>query len=139
MKPYYCSLENLPGLSQPEQAKLKAYGINNTQELLEKTKTIEAKQKLAVALNINLQYIHKWVALADLARLPSVNYKYCGLLLHSGIISVVQLKENSPNRIHRLMLRLEVSTLQKRNLCPNIEVVQAWIKEANLLDQLLGK
>ncbi len=90
MKSYYYPLEKLPGISQETVALFKAYGITNTQQLLKQTQTLEAQQLLANNLKIKLQYVRKWSALADLARIKSVGCTYCGLILHSGIVSVLQ-------------------------------------------------
>ena len=125
-------IEKLPGLNSEELAKLQSCGINTTLELLKLGTTPEAKLLLANKLQINIQYIHKWVALADLARLPSVGVEYCGLLLHSGIISVAQLAEIPTHRLHQQIMRLQVATLQRRDLCPAVELVQKWSQEAKL-------
>jgi hypothetical protein len=77
--------------------------------------------------------INKWVALADLARIPSVGYQYSGVLLHSGVASVSQLIEMPVSRLHRQILRLQVATLQKNNLCPQVKIVQQWIIEGRSL------
>jgi hypothetical protein len=135
MTPSYWTIEQLPGLSNQEEIQLKSHGIVTTKHLLEKGKNSLAKQSLANQLKINVKYVNKWVALADLARLPSVGCQYCGLLLHAGIISVSQLNETPVDKLHRQILRLQVATFHRQDLCPPIELVQQWIKEA----QSLGK
>ena len=84
-------IEQLPGLSQSEQAKLQHCGIITTKQLIQQGKTAETRVNLANKLQVNLQYVNKWIALADLARIPGIGLQYCGLLLHSGIASVAQL------------------------------------------------
>ncbi|MDJ0508821.1 MAG: DUF4332 domain-containing protein [Crocosphaera sp.] len=126
----YWPIEKLPGLSKANQEQLKSLGINNTQDLLNLTKTKENKQSLANQLKCQLQLISKWVALADLARVPSVGCDYCGLILHSGIISVNQLAKTPVSSLHRQILKLQVATLQRKDLCPSPDLVQTWINEA---------
>ncbi|NEO63853.1 MAG: DUF4332 domain-containing protein, partial [Moorea sp. SIO4G2] len=46
------------------------------------------------------QYVNKWVALADLARIPSIGCQYCGLVLHAGICSLTQLAQTPPGLFH---------------------------------------
>ncbi len=133
MKPSYWTVDKLPGLSEQEQTQLKSCGINTTRDLLEKTRTSQSKQSLANHLELNIQYVNKWVALADLARIPSVGCDYCGLLLHAGMISVSQLTQTHVHRLHRNILRLQVAMMQKKDLCPPIEIVQRWITEARSL------
>ncbi|MEL4897215.1 DUF4332 domain-containing protein [Crocosphaera sp. Alani8] len=126
----YWSIEQLPGLSKDNQEQLKLLGINNTQDLLEVTKTKENKQHLANLLKCQLQLVSKWVALADLARVSSVGCDYCGLILHSGIISVNRLAETSVSSLHRQILKLQVANLQRKDLCPSLDVIKTWINEA---------
>ncbi len=127
-------IEQLPGLSKENQEQLKSLGINNTQDLLKITKTKENKQHLANQLKCQLQLINKWAALADLARVPSVGCDYCGLILHSGIISVNQLSQTSVSFLHRQILKLQVATLQRKDLCPSPDVVKTWINEAKIIN-----
>ena len=127
-------IEQLPGLSKINQEQLKSLGINNTQDLLKITKTKENKQHLANKLKCQLQLINKWAALADLARVPSVGCDYCGLILHSGIISVDQLSQTSVSFLHQQILKLQVATLQRKDLCPSPDVVKTWINEARTIN-----
>ncbi|WP_013323291.1 DUF4332 domain-containing protein [Gloeothece verrucosa] len=133
MQACYWIIEKLPGLSQQQQTQLKNCGITTTQDLLERGKTVQLKQTLAHKLGMNIVYINKWIALADLARLPSVGCQYCGLLLHSGIASIPQLSQTPAYRLHRQILRLQVATMQRKDLCPPVELVQQWIAEARSL------
>ncbi|MGB5966947.1 MAG: DUF4332 domain-containing protein [Spirulinaceae cyanobacterium] len=133
MKAYSCPIEKLPGLSEQNKIQLKACGINNSKQLLQKAGTVQLQNAIATQLQINVNYIKKWVALADLARLPNVGYKYCGVLLHSGIASVVQLAQTPPHRLHRQILKMQVATMQRRDLCPTIDEVQKWVEQAGTM------
>ncbi len=135
MKSSYWDIEKLPGLSKTNQEQLKLLGINDSQDLLQLTKTKANQQNLANQLKCQLTLINKWVALADLARVPSVGCKYCGLILHSGIISVEQLSQASVSSLHRQILKLQVATLQRKDLCPSPDVVQTWINEAKRINK----
>jgi Domain of unknown function (DUF4332) len=126
-------IEQLPGLSQEEQSQLQNSGITTTGLLVKQGKTLEAKVALANKLQVHLQYVNKWVALADLARIPTVGPQYCGLLLHAGIGSVAQLAQVPVHRLHKQILRLQVATLQRRDLCPAIELVQQWSYQARII------
>ena len=127
------SIEQLPGLSQQERSQLQECGITTTKELLGEANTPPAKFALANKLHVHIQYVNKWVALADLARIPSVGCQYCGLLLHAGIASAAQLAQTPIHRLHQQILRLQVATMQRRDLCPAIEQVQQWIQEAQTI------
>ncbi|HEY9651952.1 MAG TPA: DUF4332 domain-containing protein [Coleofasciculaceae cyanobacterium] len=127
------SIEQLPGLSDEDCLKLQALGITTTGQLLQRANTSQSKQVLANQLQVKSQYVNKWVALADLARIPSIGCQYCGLLLHSGITSVTQLAQTPVHKLHQQILRLQVATLQRRDLCPPVEEVAVWVKQARTL------
>ncbi|AFY32125.1 DUF4332 domain-containing protein [Calothrix sp. PCC 7507] len=126
-------IEQLPGLSQDEQSQLKNCGIQTTEVLVKQGRTLEARVALSNKLQIHLQYVNKWLALADLARIPSVGTQYCGLLLHAGIGSVAQLAQTPNHRLHKQIMRFQVATMQRRDLCPAIELVQQWIQQARTI------
>ncbi len=126
-------IEKLPGLSEQNQVQLKACGICNTKQLLQRANTVKLQNAIATQLKINVSYVKKWVALADLSCLPNVGYKYCGVLLHSGIASILQLAQTPPHRLHRQILKMQVATMQRRDLCPTIDEVQKWVEQAKQL------
>jgi hypothetical protein len=126
-------ISQLPGLSLEEQSLLENCGISSTKELSKQRKTPESRLALASKLQVHLQYVNKWLALADLAGIPSVGTRYCGLLLHAGIGSVAQLAQTPTHRLHQQILRLQVATMQRRDLCPAIELVQQWSQQAKAI------
>ncbi|WP_413172035.1 DUF4332 domain-containing protein [Anabaena azotica] len=129
-------IESLPGLNTTEQSQLLDFGISTTGALFQHGKTPETRLALASKLQVHLQYVNKWIALADLARIPSVGTQYCGLLLHAGVISVAQLAQIPTHRLHQQILRLQVATLQRRDLCPAIELVKQWSHQAQHLTRV---
>ena len=135
MKPNssYWSIEQLPGLNANYLGLLKDTGINTTEDLLRYASSVQGKQQLASKLQIKVDHINKWVAMADLARVPSVGCQYCGLILHGGVASVDQLAITPVSRLHKQILRLYVSTMQRRDLCPSVDQVQVWVRQAQLM------
>ena len=127
------SIEQLPGLSVQDRSKLREAGIATTGQLLQKASTQRLRQALANQLQIKCQYVNKWVALADLARIPGIGCQYCGLLLHAGICSVRQLAQTPAYKLHQQILRLQVATMQRRDLCPQVDEVALWIQQARNL------
>ena len=126
-------VKDLPGLSLEEQAQLKNCGINTTEELITRGKTPEERIIVAGKLQVDLHSVNKWVVLAGLARVPSVGTQYCGVLLHAGVISIAQLAQTPTHRLHRQVMRLQVSTLHSRDLCPAVELVQQWSHQAQAM------
>ena len=133
MQPCYWSIDKLPGLSTPEKELLSKNGIKTTKDLLINSQTPQAKNLLPNKLQLHIKHINKWVALADLARIPSVGCQYCGLLLHSGIASTRQLSQTPLQRLHPTIKRLYVATMQSKDLTPSVPMVKKWIEEARFL------
>lgn len=126
-------IEQLPGVSDRHQAQLKQCGITTTGKLLRTASTPEAKLSLAHQLGIPIQYVNKWVALAELALIPTVGCEYCGLLLHAGIASVKLLAQMPVHKIHHQVLRVQVAMMQRQDLCPTPDRVALWVQQAKLL------
>lgn len=126
-------LDQLPGLSAADRARLNQCGIHTTQALLRQGRSLPQRQALATRLQLHIQHVNKWVALADLARIPAVGCQYCGLLLHAGIGSPEQLAQTPISRLHQQILKLQVANLQRRDQCPTLGEIDRWIEQAKQL------
>ncbi|TAD79575.1 MAG: DUF4332 domain-containing protein [Oscillatoriales cyanobacterium] len=126
-------LSQLPGLSATDLASLQALGITDTRSLLHQGADRDRQRAIAAQLRLHEHHVRKWIALADLARIPSVGLDYCGLLLHAGIISTAQLAQQPAHKLHQQILRLQVRELQRRNLCPPLGTITQWILQAREL------
>ncbi len=127
------AIEELPGLSVQDCSKLRSLDITTTRQLLQKATTPQLRQVLASQLQVKDNYVNKWVALADLARIPGIGCRYSGLLLHAGICSVAQLAQTPAYKLHQQILRFQVAMTRRRDLCPQVEEVAGWIKQARSL------
>ncbi|MGC8713102.1 MAG: DUF4332 domain-containing protein [Leptodesmis sp.] len=130
-------LQDLPGLSDEQQEQLWNCGIHTTLQLYQQTNTPAKRAALARQLQIHPQYVSKWAAMADLARVPAIGCHYCGLLLHAGIASPEQLARMSVQRLHKQLLRFQVANLQRPDLCPSLQEIQDWIEQSQQLDRPL--
>jgi predicted flap endonuclease-1-like 5' DNA nuclease len=126
-------IEQLPGIGSTDLARLHACGIATTWQLRDQGSTPERQQALARCLQLPIRYVQKWVALADLARIPGVGCQYCGLLLHAGILSCADLALSSAQQLHRHLIRLQVSSLRQRHQSPSSAEVASWIRSAQRL------
>jgi Domain of unknown function (DUF4332) len=131
--PQSWDIGQIPGLSLQDREGLMQCGIQTTLQLFEQAGTIAQKQSLATQLQVHIQHVNRWFALADLARIPDVGCQYCGLLLHAGISSPDQLAKTSLPRLHRQVLKLQVAMLQRQDLCPTLGDVNRWIQQARQL------
>jgi predicted RecB family nuclease len=128
-------ITQLPGLSLADQQALEQAGIHTTLDLLRHTSNPVQQEQLGGRLKVNVRSIRKWRALADLARLPGINCEYCGLLLHAGMSSTVHLAHASAPKLHQQLLRLQVTVLRRRDLCPSVHQVAQWIAWARKFQQ----
>lgn len=126
-------LSQLPGLKKDDQVQLESAGIHTTFDLLRAGRSRQHRQTLASQLQIHSQHVNRWVALADLSRVPSVGCQYCGLLLHAGISSVTSLSQTPIHRLQVQVRRFHVATLRRNDLCPSVDQLSTWIQEARIL------
>lgn len=126
-------ISQLPGLSAADQDQLAAAEIHTTFDLLRAGRSRQHRQTLATQLHLHNQHVNRWVALADLSRVPSVGCQYCGLLLHAGISSVTSLSQTPIHQLQAQVRRFHVATFRRNDLCPGIEQISAWIQEARAL------
>jgi predicted flap endonuclease-1-like 5' DNA nuclease len=123
-------LTQLPGISPEDSLKLAESGLHTTADLLQHAQTLAKQRQLAARLQMPDRWVRKWVALAELSQIPSIGCQYCGLLLHGGVTSVAQLATLSTHTLHRQILRLQVTAIQRRDHCPHPGIVSQWIQEA---------
>lgn len=123
-------IDRLPGLSAKSACQLRERGITTTFQLLKQARSLRQRQALAVQLAVSVQTVNKWLAMADLARIPSVGCQYCGLLLHSGIGSTAQLARSSPETLHKQVTRCQVQMIRRSERCLTIAQICCWIDRA---------
>lgn len=129
------SLKNLPGLTQTDLDRLAEFEITTTFGLLRQAATKPGQMDLAGRSGIQLRYLQKWVALADLARVPTIGCQFAGLVLHAGVATLNQLALMPAGQLHRQILKLQVATFQSSDRCPDAGQIGVWIQQAKLLTQ----
>jgi hypothetical protein len=127
------SLHQLPVLSDDHCQQLNQANIHTVWDLLQHSRTPEAQTKLAQGLHLHLHHVQKWRALADLARIPNVGPQYCGLLLHAGVPSAQNLANLQAGRLHRQIMKLQITAMRRADLCPSVAMVADWIQQAKRL------
>ncbi|MBW4655743.1 MAG: DUF4332 domain-containing protein [Kaiparowitsia implicata GSE-PSE-MK54-09C] len=133
----YWPLQQLPGLSQESLDLLSQQGIDHSQQLLQATTTPSQRRSLATRLHVHDHHVAKWRSLSDLARVPSVGDRFCGLLLHAGVTSLTHLAQATPHQVHRQILKLHIATLQRKDLCPTLADVSQWVQDATVITAYL--
>lgn len=133
LEPSNWPIEQLPGLSEEHIQELQTLGIKTTFHLLHNGRTPEQRQAIASHFRLHVQHVNKWIAMCNLARVPSVGCMHCGLVLHAGIATPEQLAQTTAGRLHPQILKLHVAEMQRQDLCPKVEEVDQWINEAKQL------
>lgn len=126
-------IEQIPGLSPDNQARLKEAGIQTTQQLLQQTRRPEQQRAIEAQIHAHPQHLTRWIALAKLSQIPAVGCIHCGTLLHAGIASPEQLAQTSLPRLHRQILKLHVSTMRNSEQCPSLSDITLWQHQAQHL------
>lgn len=129
------SIADLPGLSKPQREQLNAIGISTTFDLLRQGNSVVQRQQLSQKLSVNIKYISKWAALANLARIPGVGCQHCGLLLHAGVSTPQQLSVMTAQRLHPQLLRLQIQLFNRADRAPDIAQIATWIQQARAMGQ----
>ena len=82
------SIRQIAGIGPAMAAKLKSLGIRTTDGLLEASKTVKARKKLAEDLEVSEQTILLWANLVDRMRIKGVREPYAQLLKDAGVDTV---------------------------------------------------
>ena len=127
------AIDQLPGLSTTQVAQLNACGIQTTFDLLRQGNSLVQRQQLSKKLSANIKYVNKWVALANLARIPGVGCMHCGLLLHAGVSTPQQLSSMSVQKLHPQLTKLQVQLFRRADLAPSAGQVAEWIAQAKAM------
>jgi hypothetical protein len=127
-------IEQIPGLSMEMIDIFQRHGIATTLDLLKKAGVNKSQREgLAIDLGMRLQILNKWIAIADLARIPAVGLQHSGTILHSGIASVQQLVQTPIGQLHRQIMKLQVQNFHRSDLCPSMGTMSLWLQQAQKL------
>ncbi len=125
-------LTSIQGVAAATEAKLKAAGVNSTDELLEKGATPKGREELAAKSGIGAAQILKFVNYADLMRIKGIGGQTAELLQAAGVDTVAELaKRNASN----LGLKLsEVNDAKKlTGKVPPEKQLADWIEAAKTM------
>jgi predicted RecB family nuclease len=132
-------LEQLPGLDDGSVRALAEVGLTTVQDLYYQTQRPEQQAVLAQLLRLHRDRVRRWAALSDLALVPGVGCRWCGVLLHGGVLSRQQLAEQQPGLLFKRLQRLALQITGEcptgtgkanRTLSPDLAQVNQWIAAA---------
>ena len=129
-------IEEIEGIGPVLGEKLRSAGVNNTDKLLENTKTKKQRKDLAEASGISEAKILKFANMADLFRITGVGQEFSELLEASGVDTVPALAQRNPANLTAKMEEVnEAKKLARRT--PSLKEVEKWVAEAKELPRAL--
>lgn len=122
----------IEGIGPVYAEKLKAVGISNTAEYLDRAKDAKGRKELAEATGIEEKRVLKWANMADLMRINGIGEEYSELLEAAGVDTVKELKMRKPENLHAKMAEVNEEKKLVRQLPPK-SAVEKWVEEAKVL------
>ena len=110
-------------------AVLKRVGIRSTGSLLENTRTLAQRKKLASETGLDPRKLLCWANLADRMRVKGVSKEYAELLAAAGVDTVKDLKVRNPANLAKRMADANKARKLVR-LLPSERMVARWIESA---------
>jgi len=135
---YPYPVEEVEGIGKGFGKKLRALGIETTEDLLQRCCTKSDWEGVADRIGMNKeQYVlRKWASMSDLMRIPGVMGQYAELLEFSGVESVQDLAGRESGQL--LSKLREVNAREHRvKEIPVIDAVNSWIEHARTLDAVM--
>ncbi len=127
-------LNKLYGMEDQAEARLKAYGIKYTDDLLAACNVPNGLQQLAAATGVDPEYLATIYQRADLERIRGIGDAYIVLLEQIGIHSASDLAAMKPEDLREQLNKVnEQKKLVGR--IPALAMVNGWIKRAQYLTQ----
>ncbi len=130
-------ISGIEGIAPVLRTKLKSVGIRTTDKLLERTKGLKERQKLARKIDIDPRILLSIANLADRMRIKGVGEDYAELLSAAGVDTVKELRYRNPAKLAKAMAEANA----KRNLVrvlPSELMVGRWIEHAKELPLMIS-
>lgn len=129
-------IEEIEGIGPVLGKQLRDAGINNTDKLLENSKTPKQRKQLAEASGIAEKLILKFANMADLFRINGVGQEYSELLEKSGVDTVAELAQRKADNLTKKMETVNAEKNLTRRT-PSLKEVEKWVEEAKTLPRVL--
>ena len=122
-------IEQIEGIGPDFGARLAAAGIHTTDDLLTRTLTMDARQRLSMTTGLSVLQLTTWRHQADLMRVSGIGSEDGQLLEASGIETVGQLATRKPENVVNLLDRVNAEKRLPRQV-PPLKTVSKWIAKA---------
>ena len=129
-------IQDIEGIGPVTGEKLRAAGVADTDTLLAKAATPQARKALAAASGLAEAQILKFANMADLYRVKGVGSEYAELLEAAGVDTVPELARRSAANLCAAMAQVNEQKKLVRRL-PTEGDVAGWIEHAKTLPRAL--
>ena len=122
-------VEEVEGIGPTYGGRLRAIGIETTEDLLEKC--CEARQQIEVSSHVKVEpfVVGKWVSMCDLMRIPGIRGQFAELVEAAGIASVGELARQQGVSLAMLLERVNAEE-HRTPTVPDTSAVNGWIENA---------
>ena len=129
-------IETIEGVAKVYGEKLRACGVNRTDQLLDKCASRKGRQDMAKESGIDEKLLLKWTNFCDLMRIRGVGEEYSELLEAAGVDTVKELRTRKPENLHKAMIEANKKRKMVRQT-PGLKQVEKWVAHAKELDPVM--
>lgn len=129
-------LNEIEGLDESMEQKLKSIGITSEEELVAASATKENRADLANKIDVPEKIILKWANRADLARIKGVGIEYADLLEAAGVDTVPELAQRKADHLLSKLTAVNDEYKFVKKL-PTEKQLEDWISQAKELPRIL--
>jgi predicted flap endonuclease-1-like 5' DNA nuclease len=126
-------IDEIEGIGPVYREKLRAAGINNTDDLLDQCCTPKGRKATAETTGVSEKMLLEWSNMADLMRVSGVGRQFAELLEASGVDTIKELRQRNAENLATKMGEVnEEKKLSKST--PNVDMIKDWIAQAEKTD-----
>jgi predicted flap endonuclease-1-like 5' DNA nuclease len=127
-------IQDVEGIGPVFADRLKAAGVDTTDELLQRGGNSAGRDNLAAATGITEKQLLEWVNHADLMRLNGVGSEYADLLEAAGVDSCAELAQRNAANLAQTFQELDAARPNWIRQIPSEATIAGWIAEAETLE-----
>jgi predicted flap endonuclease-1-like 5' DNA nuclease len=129
-------IEDIEGIGPSYGEKLRAAGLQTTQQLLDRCYDRPGRKTMAEATGLSDKLILNWTNKADLMRISGVGPQFSELLEAAGVDTVKELRtRNAANLAAKMREVNEQKKLTRRS--PPADTVSRWVEDAKVLAPIM--
>ena len=128
---------DIEGIGPVYADKLKAAGVDTTDQLLEAGASAAGRKKLAEATGLSAGQLLKWVNHADLMRVDGVGSEYADLLEAAGVDSCTELAQRNPANLAVTFQEVDAARPNWIRRLPSETMVTGWVQQAKTLPKVV--